>query len=367
VPVHPSALSLFPNCVTRPALADTAFLAACGCYMNLNLSGQITPSIDFAHDGVQHGFLRLPHSRNDSAWGAILIPIFQLKNGAGPTALITGGNHGDEYEGPIALFSLAVEAQIERIRGRVIVIPAMNYPAFCAATRVSPVDGHNLNRIFPGNPRGTVTEQIADYFTSTLLPLADFVLDIHSGGKTLDFVPLAAVHRLESQTQYDACFAAMRAIGAPYQLIMHSMGVAGLYDSQAEAMGKVFVTTELGGGGTTTPASVEIAERGVRNFLIHAGILEEEPTLSQQTPILLDSSVENSHVYSENAGLLRPLATLGEMVTKGQPLADVHEHSCTGTPPKRYHASRDGMLICRHLPSLIQPGDCMYVIAKVVQ
>ena len=62
----------------------------------------ITATVDFDADGVQHGFLRLPYSRDDSAWGSVMIPITVIKRGEGPTALLTGGNHGDEYEGPIA-------------------------------------------------------------------------------------------------------------------------------------------------------------------------------------------------------------------------------------------------------------------------
>ena len=67
----------------------------------------ISPTVDFDKDGVQHGFLRLPYSRDDSAWGSVMIPIAVIRNGQGPTALLTGGNHGDEYEGPLALFDLA--------------------------------------------------------------------------------------------------------------------------------------------------------------------------------------------------------------------------------------------------------------------
>ena len=55
----------------------------------------------------------------------------------------------------------------------------------------------NLNRCFPGAPDGTPTQKIADYFQRTLLPMADYVLDYHSGGKTLDFIPFAAAHRLD--------------------------------------------------------------------------------------------------------------------------------------------------------------------------
>ena len=67
----------------------------------------IVPTIALDGMGKSHGFLRLPYSRNDSAWGSVMIPITVIANGEGPTALLTGGNHGDEYEGPIALQQLA--------------------------------------------------------------------------------------------------------------------------------------------------------------------------------------------------------------------------------------------------------------------
>ena len=67
----------------------------------------IIPTVDFERDGVQHGFLRLPYSRDDSAWGNVMIADRVIARWPGPTALLTGGNHGDEYEGPIALFDLA--------------------------------------------------------------------------------------------------------------------------------------------------------------------------------------------------------------------------------------------------------------------
>ena len=92
----------------------------------------ISTTVDFEKDGVQHGFLKLPHSHDNSAWGSIVIPITVVKNGDGPTILFTGANHGDEYEGPIALFDLANNINSEDIEGRVIIIPGMNYPAFQA-------------------------------------------------------------------------------------------------------------------------------------------------------------------------------------------------------------------------------------------
>ena len=73
----------------------------------------ITSTVDFDMDGVQHGFLKLPHSHDASAWGSIVIPITVAKNGEGPTILFTGANHGDEYEGPVALFDLANKIKAE--------------------------------------------------------------------------------------------------------------------------------------------------------------------------------------------------------------------------------------------------------------
>ena len=78
----------------------------------------ISASVDFSRDGVQHGFLKLPYSRDDSAWGAVMIPISVIQHGAGPTALLSGGNHGDEYEGPVALSKLAQSLSVGDVNGR---------------------------------------------------------------------------------------------------------------------------------------------------------------------------------------------------------------------------------------------------------
>lgn len=76
--------------------------------------------------------------------------------------MITGGIHGDEYEGPVALFNFTGRTGISDIHGRVILVPAMNYPAFQVARRVSPIDRVNLNRAFPGLPDGSITQIIAE-------------------------------------------------------------------------------------------------------------------------------------------------------------------------------------------------------------
>ena len=83
----------------------------------------IRPTIPLDRDGIHHGFLKLPHSRDDSAWGALMIPLCVVVNGDGPTALLTGANHGDEYEGPIVLQELAATITPQDITGRLIILP----------------------------------------------------------------------------------------------------------------------------------------------------------------------------------------------------------------------------------------------------
>jgi N-alpha-acetyl-L-2,4-diaminobutyrate deacetylase len=324
----------------------------------------ISATVDFARDGVQHGFLRLPYSRDDSAWGAVMIPVTVARNGEGPTVLLTGANHGDEYEGPVALMDLAASIDAKMLSGRVIIVPAMNYPAFRSATRTSPIDKGNLNRSFPGRPDGTVTQKIADYFQRTLLPLADVVLDIHSGGKTLEFVPFCCAHRLPDPAQEKACVAAMQAFNAPYSMMLLEIDSVGMYDTAAEAMGKVFISTELGGGGTTSARTVGIAKRGVRNLLAHAGVMKAETP--RQPSTMLDMPDGDCFTFSEQDGLIEPCVDLGDKVAKGDVIARIWPADRSGVRPSAYRAKMSGIAAARHFPGLVKTGDCISVLATVV-
>ncbi|PRY79050.1 N-alpha-acetyl-L-2,4-diaminobutyrate deacetylase [Yoonia maritima] len=321
----------------------------------------ISPTVNFGADGVQHGYLRLPYSRNDSAWGSIQIPITVVKNGEGPRALLTGANHGDEYEGPLALVSLAQTLRADDVTGTVIIVPFMNHPAFLAGARVSPLDDVNMNRVFPGKPDGSPTEKIADYFQRVLLPMADIVVDFHSGGKTLDFLPFAASHVLDDVEQQARCSAARDAFNAPFSIEMREIDALGMYDDAAETLGKTFVTTELGGGGTTTPKTVQIARKGIRNVLIHAGIMQGELDVSPTR--MLTQPDDTCFHFADDGGLVAFTAALGDMVREGDDLAQIWDTQHTGRAPQAVKAQMDGILTARHFPGLIQPGDCLAVLA----
>jgi N2-acetyl-L-2,4-diaminobutanoate deacetylase len=137
-----------------------------------------------------------------------------------------------------------------------------------------------------------------------------------------------------------------------------------MYDTAAEKMGKVFITTELGGGGTTTPQTVAIAKRGVRNLLIHSGILAGEVEYSPTQ--LLDMPSNDCFIFGERDGLIEPCAELGQSVSKGGVVAKIWPEDRTGVPPIECQAAMNGVLVGRHFPGLVRTGDCIAVVAEVV-
>jgi N-alpha-acetyl-L-2,4-diaminobutyrate deacetylase len=237
----------------------------------------------------------------------------------------------------------------------------MNYPAFQAGKRTSPIDGGNMNRVFPGNPEGTFTEKIADYFSRTLLPLADYVLDFHSGGKTLDFLPFCCAHMLDDKEQQARCIDAMKAFNAPYSVMLLEIDAVNMYDTAAEKMGKVFISTELAGGGSTTAYTVGIAKKGIRNILRHTGITKGELEVGET--LNLDMPDQRCYIFSQTSGLVEHCVDLGDEVKTGQLVAKVHNIERTGTDPEEYYAGIDGIYTGRHFPGLVVNGDFLGVIA----
>jgi N-alpha-acetyl-L-2,4-diaminobutyrate deacetylase len=328
---------------------------------------KVTATVDFDAEGKHFGRLGVPHSRNESGWGAVHVPIVSIKNGRGPTVVFTGGSHGDEYEGPVALLKLVRALDPAEVSGRVIVIPALNYPAVLAGTRLSPIDGVNMNRAFPGERNGTVSAMIAHYAQTRILPLADALVDIHSGGKTLMFSPCACYHRIADRAVMEQAQAAALAFGAPISLELVELDAEGMLDTAVEEMGKVFVSTELGGGGTTTTETVAIAEAGVRNLLAHFGILDEVPSTREARGLpptrRMHMPDADCYVISEDGGLYEALVDLDSTVEAGDALGQLHLPQQPERPPAVYRAKRPGTLIGRTHKALIEPGDFLALIA----
>ncbi len=328
---------------------------------------KVSSTIDFTTDGKHHGYLNIPHSHNDSGWGAVHLPIVSIRNGSGPTIVFTGGNHGDEYEGPITLMKLARSLEAEQIDGQVIIIPALNYPAVMAGARVSPIDGVNMNRAFPGRRDGTVSSMIAHFVHQKILPMADAVLDIHSGGKTMMFSPFACYHKIPDVDVMEKAKQAVLAFAAPISLELVELDAGGMLDTAVEDMGKIFISCELGGGGTTTTETLAITEIGVRNLLAHFKIIDEQPCRLEDRGLpasqMMHMPDSNCYTISEDAGIYEALIDLNSAVSKGDAIGQIHFPQKPERPPVVYRAARDGTLLGRTHKALVESGDFLALIA----
>lgn len=330
----------------------------------------IITSIDYSKNGKQQSFLRVPYSHNLGGWANVMIPITVLARGEGPTVLVLGGNHGDEYQGQIAAMRLARELSPDAIHGRLILIPSLNFPAAKAATRLSPLDGMNMNRAFPGNAEGSVTSQIAHYLTHTLFPMSDAIIDIHSGGRSMDFVPCSHMHLVPDRTQRRKMLEAMLAWNTDFSFLYTDIAGSGLLPVEAENQGKTVVTTELGGG-EGVPASVHrIAQGGLRNVLIHLGVLEGDlqtrESLGKPLAILTQALHADNYLLAPESGVFEVAVDLGDRVSRGQPVGYIHHLERPDRDPEIIESSRDGFLITARVPCLTQQGDCVAVIGEEV-
>ena len=333
----------------------------------------IHSEIDYERDGVQQGFLRLPYSVHRSAYGWIPVPIVMFKNGTGPTALIMSGNHGDEYEGQVALTklcqSLAV-ADAADIQGRLIILPMANYPASQAGLRTSPFDEGNLNRSFPGDPAGTPTQMIAHYIEEILLPLCDYFFDLHSGGSSLRY-PATVVRKRGDTPEQEAALEALQiSFDAPFGFIFGGGSGGGdprVSSAAARRKGVLGLSTELGGSGTVTPAVLALAERGVRRLLHHIGMLPGHEPDATRGMRRMELTGPDYFVYARDEGLFEPYVDLLAEVKKGEPAGAIHHPETPWEAPTICHFEHDGLVICERIPARVQRGDCLFHLATDIQ
>lgn len=331
----------------------------------------VSTDIDFEKEGKQSSYLQVPHSRNDSAWGKLHIPIVVIKNGEGPTILFTGGLHGGEYEGPVALMKLSRQLTGQEIQGRLILIPALNLPAVVSGQRLSPIDQKDMNRIFPGDPRGTISEIIAHYVSETLVPICDAVIDLHSGGTSLNLMPYISMHYLDDPEQSKKTLAALKAFQAPVALMIQEIGGEGLLDYYVEQQGKIFLCAELGGMGTLSTYTVQIAETGIDNLLKHFGLIEGDvlSRTNQGLPETQFMQVPGEEYYcsAPARGIYETFFEVGELVEEGQAVGQVHFPQHLEWTPYQVIVQRSGVLLGRLGPGWVNVGDCVAVLAQHVE
>ncbi|MEX3313591.1 succinylglutamate desuccinylase/aspartoacylase family protein [Sulfitobacter sp. PS-8MA] len=329
--------------------------------------GTVTCELDLAAGGKRAGHFGLSHSDNRFAFSIIQSPLAVIRGGDGPMALVCAGNHGDEYEGQIIVRRLYEQLGPDDLAGGVILAPALNMPAVRANSRVSPLDGGNLNRAFPGQVFAGPTREIAGFVGTQLMPLADLAIDLHSGGSGtnyLDSAYLCLSHDPGRNAQTRDLAVAM---GLPNAMVVPPSDTPGDFDGAAHAAGCAMLSCELGGEGKLSLDALEVGWQGVLRVLVHKGVLRAKAAhrlgvASAPRTRFLDLGASAAMVTAQDYGLVEPMIRIGKAVRKGEPVARLRRLHRLDAAPQALCAGTDGIVAILRAGAVVAPGDHLCVI-----
>ncbi len=245
-----------------------------------------------------------------------------IVNGAhdGPTLAITGGVHAAEYASIAAALELGRSLDPREVHGRVVVLPVMNTAGFgVRSIYLCPLDGKNLNRVFPGNANGTASEQIADWVFQHIFKQANYYIDLHGGDLIEALVPFTIIFRSGNEAVDTASFEMAKVFGIHYLVRSETPGSA--YAAATKA-GIPSILAEAGGQGIWPPEDVRQLVDGVHRVMRHLAILSGPPPEARPYT-LLDRFL---WLRSEHDAFWYPAIAVNDAVRKGQNLGEVKDH-----------------------------------------
>lgn len=279
---------------------------------------------------VQSGYLDVP----PGADGETRIPITLIHGSKpGPTLALVAGNHGYEYPPILATQRFISHADPKNLSGRVIVVHVANLPSFLRRTiYYSPVDGLNLNRVFPGKRDGTISQRIAYVITKEVIEASDFLIDLHcgDGNESLRpysyWMPIGEARVDEPARQLTLAFGLDHIVIDPTRSKDPS---ASLYCSNtAMTRGKPATTIESGGMGIAyDEEDIARVERGILNVLRHLRMVEGKPEMPPN-PVWYEPAevLRFPESLNEKSGLFFPQVRKSQMVAKDEVLGYVTDY-----------------------------------------
>jgi predicted deacylase len=283
--------------------------------------------------GVQSRIVDIPAGVD----AGTILPISELRGERpGPTLALIAGNHGYEYPPILALQRFPGLIRPAEIAGTILMVHVANMPSFLGRTvYFSPVDGKNLNRVYPGNPNGTVSERIAYAITNQVIDKADYVLDLHCGDGN-EWLRPYVYQAVTGEPKMDAAIARLvLAFGIDHVVVDRNRPTdpaKSLYCSTtAITRGKPAVTIESGALGMTDSQSVDRVLTGILGVLRELGMTESGPMPLTRATYLDPTAV----IASPETGMIIPkvdrdqTVAAGELIAVitdffGQPIAEVH-------------------------------------------
>jgi uncharacterized protein len=268
-----------------------------------------------------------------------------------PNLLVMAGVHGDEYEGVAVLHDLAKEIDPKKLRGTLTLVPVANPQAFYAGTRRNPIDLGDLNRAFPGNPEGTLTDRLAHTLFHELVLGNDYVLSMHGWSKESVVVPYVE-YPLGNDGACQRSFAAAKALGMeflhPYKWPKGVLGEAAIRHGISP------IEPEVGGMGTVTLEGHSTYREMVYRLLFHLDMYQANKLLTLTAPVA-PKIIDHVDVLANHAGLFRSLVSLRQTVAKNQLLGTVH--GLSGKCVEELRSPQRGFVGILRTFGSVHPGD----------
>ena len=300
-----------------PSIAATALIGSllAGPAAGDELSAFAVGPLVAAPGELVSGYLEVPAGSDEGT----RIPISVIHGRMdGPVLALIAGIHGYEYPPILALQRVRNDVDPEQLSGSLILVHVANLPSFLGRTiYYSPIDGKNLNRVYPGNPEGTVSDRIADALYTQVIELADYVVDMHGGDgnealRPYLYLTVTGDPELDERSRELAL-----AFGLDTIVVQEGWSdepAAHIYTEWAALeLSKPAITTETGSMGSTDETLVSLAERGAWNLLRHLGMIEGDPERAPAVVWLEEGEV----VRSPAEGVFRPTVNEGYFVESG--------------------------------------------------
>jgi len=241
----------------------------------------------------------------------ILLPLTIISGvERGPTLLTCSAVHGNEVNGVELNFRLSNSVNPSELRGKLIILSIANPPAYNAKQRNNPMDEKDLNRCFPGNASGSISDKIAYAIFHSLVRRADYLIDLHSGSEHFRMVPLVKIFE---RSYENAKFFGIR-------FVETRKGIKGSLAKEAHKIGVESYTFEIGEGGRLEEEFVSLGLNGILNFM--RGIKMLEGKASKGRVLYVKRRIQ---VNAPKGGILTPKVEIGTKVKKGTRLGEVHD------------------------------------------
>ena len=288
------------------------------------------------------GFIDVPAAADSGT----RIPITIVRGGQpGPTLALIAGTHGSEVAPIVALQRVRAVLDPTRLRGTVLIVHVANMPSFLGRTvYYSPVDGKNLNRVYPGRPDGTVSERIAYAITREIIERADYLVDIHSGDGNESLRPYTYWSPLGLDTRADSIAREMALAWGNDHIVIDTLRPrdrqASVYtQNTAHIRGKPALTTEAGYLGLASEDMVQRNVDGVFRMLRYLRMLPGDVELVRQ-PLFFERT---EVLRSPGTGVWHPKVERGQSVQKGTLIGVLTDFF--GTPQAEIRAPFGGIVL----------------------